>query len=150
MKLIRYKHPQNRGFDSFDHLFNFGIPAFRGAAFALDEFLEDHECSLGASQQPLKMDFHENDTGYLARFELPGFSKETIDVQVENDLLTVSGREQKAPGNEEKLGEVLCSRIVVLSDAIDVSAITATYESGVLSVVLPREAEKISVSIEIK
>ena len=99
------------------------------------------------------------DTGdaFKLESELPGFKKEDIKIDIENDCLTISA-ERKADNKEEKDNYIKRERIYgSFSRSFDVSGINvdgieATYKDGVLTVTLPKKAAEIPASrrLEIK
>ena len=99
------------------------------------------------------------DTGdaFKLESELPGFKKEDIKIDIENDCLTISA-ERKADNKEEKDNYVKRERFYgSFSRSFDVSginvdAIEAAYNDGVLTVTLPKKAAEIPASrrLEIK
>ena len=99
------------------------------------------------------------DTGdtFKLESELPGFKKEDIKIDIENDCLTISA-ERKADNKEEKDSYVKRERYYgSFSRSFDVSGINvdgieAAYKDGVLTVTLPKKAAEIPASrrLEIK
>ena len=99
------------------------------------------------------------DTGeaYKLEAELPGFKKEEIKIDIENDCLTISA-ERKLDTEEEKTNYIKRERVYgSFSRSFDVSginvdAIEAAYNDGVLNVTLPKKAAEIPASrrLEIK
>ena len=99
------------------------------------------------------------DTGdtFKLESELPGFMKEDIKIDIENDCLTISA-ERKADNKEEKDSYVKRERYYgSFSRSFDVSGINvdgieAAYKDGVLTVTLPKKAAEIPASrrLEIK
>lgn len=90
------------------------------------------------------MDFAETDTEYVIRLEVPGVHKENLDVSLENNVLTLSGRRefQKEEKGEQYIWQereegrfVRSLRLPtpVMGDKID-----AMVEDGVLLVRLPK------------
>ncbi len=84
--------------------------------------------------------------GFVIECDMPGVSREGIQLTVEKNVLTISGRR-----NETKLGVPIhresrpCDyrRAFVLEAEIDLSRINARTEAGVLQIFLPRvEAPK--------
>ena len=78
------------------------------------------------------------------RDELPGVSKEDIAVNVNNDVLTISG-ERKAPERKEneqyirnEISYGKFERSLSLPYPVDVEKVMASQENGVLTVVLPK------------
>lgn len=81
---------------------------------------------------------------YLVQAELPGFTKEEIQIEVKDNLLTISaGRVEET---EEKKANYICrerrygsfSRGFDLAN-IDAVGIKARYENGVLELTLPKK-----------
>ena len=99
------------------------------------------------------------DTGdaFKLECELPGFQKEDIKIDVENDCMTISA-ERKADSKEEKNIYVKRERYYgSFSRSFDVSGINvdgieAAYTDGVLNLTLPKKAAEIPASrrLEIK
>ena len=99
------------------------------------------------------------DTGdtFKLESELPGFKKEDVKIDIENDCLTISA-ERKADNKEEKDSYVKRERYYgSFSRSFDVSGINvdgieAAYKDGVLTVTLPKKAAEIPASrrLEIK
>ena len=89
------------------------------------------------------------DTGdaFKLECELPGFKKEDIKLDVENDCLTISA-ERKENKDEEKHSFIKRERFYGSYSrsfdvsGIDVDRISASYTDGVLSLELPKKVEK--------
>ena len=99
------------------------------------------------------------DTGdaYKLDAELPGFNKDDIKIDVENDVLTISA-ERKAENDENKPNFVKRERFYgSFSRSFDVSSIEvdgiqAAYNDGVLTLTMPKKVETAPASrrLEIK
>ena len=99
------------------------------------------------------------DTGdaFKLECELPGFKKEDIKLDVENDCLTISA-ERKAETKDEKENYVKRERVYGSFtrcfdvSGINVDGIEASYTDGMLNVTLPKKAAEIPASrrLEIK
>tara|TARA_R110002072_G_scaffold302615_2_gene486890 strand:+ start:34976 stop:35401 length:426 start_codon:yes stop_codon:yes gene_type:complete len=101
------------------------------------------------------IDIHETDDGLILRADLPGVSLDTLELQVQNNRLTLFGRvPQVAPEGarlvhqEYHEGDYL--RSFILSDNVDHDRISARLTNGVLEVFLPHtpkaQPRKIQVS----
>ena len=98
------------------------------------------------------------DTGAAFRLEaeLPGFKKEDIKIDIENDCLTISA--ERHENKEEKENFVKRERFYgAFSRSFDVSGINvdgieAAYTDGVLTVTLPKKAAEVPAArrLEIK
>jgi len=89
--------------------------------------------------------------------ELPGVVEEDLSIELENNVLTVSGekKEVRSEGDEERRYHVWerrfgsFSRSFTLPRSVDGSKIVAVFENGVLDVTLPKVAEAKGRKIEI-
>ncbi len=114
----------------------------------------------GLGWKPFTDIYHENGD-LVVRAELPGIDRETgLDIDVEDNVLHIKGekREEKEVSEDNRYVKE-CQygsfrRDVVLPEGVDVEAIQATYEDGVLMVRMPLPAvgspEKPKVKIEVK
>jgi HSP20 family protein len=98
----------------------------------------------GSNRAPrfMPMDLCKIDDHYLLTADLPGVDPGSVDVNVDNGTLTISAHrtarsEDSAQwlANERFFGSY--RRQLSLGDGIDTSAISATYENGVLTVTIP-------------
>lgn len=85
----------------------------------------------------------ENGEAYLVRAEIPGVDKDTLDVSVKGDELTLRGERRisaaepaAAYHRRERSGGAF-RRVVTLPKAVDADRIRASYKDGVLEVELP-------------
>lgn len=111
----------------------------------LNEFerVFDRFVSTGAS---MPMDIFEQGGSYHARFDLPGVDPDTVEVKVENSILTVTverPREDTEGANwlvrERPAGRH--SRQIRLGPLVDTSNVDAAYDRGVLTITLPIKEE---------
>lgn len=115
-----------------------------------------------ASEQPVEerfiftppIDIYETSEGLVLEADLPGVTSETLELQVQNNKLTLFGRvvkqapEDAIPRHEEYgVGDYL--RSFILSDEVDYDRISAKLQNGVLRVVLPKAAKSAPRRIEI-
>jgi HSP20 family protein len=89
-------------------------------------------------------DLIESETHYVLRADLPGVSEDDITVQLDNDVLTISG-ERKAEQEDRKAGYHRVERTsgsfrrsLRLPGGVDAEAITARFDRGVLEVSVPK------------
>jgi len=93
------------------------------------------------------IDVYETDDRYVVAAELPGLTREDIDVQVENNTLTIKGqRRQDSDVKKENYHRVercygAFSRSFSLPNTIDSTKVRAEYHDGVLTVTLPMREE---------
>ena len=93
-----------------------------------------------------KTDIKDNGNEYLLEADLPGFKKEDIDVNLENNYLTIKAERKVENEEKDKKGRYIrCERsygsFVISFDVSDVDTdkITASYEDGVLKLNMPKK-----------
>ena len=98
---------------------------------------------LGTTSRPavMPMDaWREGDT-FVLEFDLPGVRPETVDIDVERNVLTIKAERPARNGDWEMLASErprgLFSRQLVLGDNLDLDGIRADYEGGVLRLTVP-------------
>src|SRR5579862_1992837 len=91
-------------------------------------------------------DIFETDDALTLLLEMPGVSKNNVDVQIENDVLRVEGKidysaykDIEPVYTEYNVGHY--ARAFTLSNKIDRDAITAQVENGVLTLTLPKSKD---------
>jgi HSP20 family protein len=84
-------------------------------------------------------DVTENDREIVVRAELPGFEANELDVQINQDELTIKAeKEQKGDKQEEYRS---FQRRITLPAGINVDQVQASYRNGVLELHIPRAEE---------
>ncbi len=113
----------------------FGTPA-RPAGMPMDAWRADHE--------------------FIVEFDLPGVDPDSIDLDVERNVLTVRAERRPSTNSDVELVAAerprgVFSRQVLLGDALDPERITAGYKAGVLRLTIPvaekAKPRKISISV---
>lgn len=136
MKLIRYTYPQKQTASGFNRLFDLGAPTVGGIGSIFDEFFGAQP---GCSQPAV--DLYEDDQSFYARFELPGVSKDKLDLELENAVLTISSREESK--EDAKVSRTRFERSISIPEGVDQLKISAAMEDGILTVTMPKaEASK--------
>jgi HSP20 family protein len=94
------------------------------------------------------MDLIEQEEAYVLRADLPGMDEDDIAIEVDGDVLSISG-ERRHEAEHEGTGYVRLERstgtfrrMLTLPDHIDGDAIRATFDRGVLEVHIPKPAER--------
>jgi HSP20 family protein len=93
------------------------------------------------------MDAVRTDKGTLVRLDVPGFGPEDVQVTVHEGVLTLSGsREAESESREgdwirRERAAANFERRLTLPEGVDVNAITASVNNGVLEVTIPHPAE---------
>ena len=107
----------------------------------------DRDDSLTTSSFAPAVDVYEDEHQVTLKIEVPGIDEKDIDVQVENNTLTVHGeRKIEKEEKEENYRRVerqygSFTRTFTLPTTVDTESVTATYDKGVLKIALPKKAE---------
>lgn len=101
------------------------------------------------------MDLVETEDSLVLKADLPGLSQDDVKVEVDDNVLTVSG-ERRAEHQREEDGYYRVersfghfSRSVTVPDGIDEEKVTANFNDGVLEVRIPKPEERQPTRIEI-
>jgi len=102
----------------------------------------------GARRWIPAMDLVEEGDSYVLRADLPGVREEDVKVELEDNVLTVSG-ERRSEHEERKEGYYRVerasgsfSRSLVLPEGVDPQAVRARFERGVLEVSVPKPQQR--------
>ncbi len=121
--------------DEMNRLFDFSLPA--------------RETGFFGAWTP-NLDVYDDREMFVVLCELPGMTREEVNVSFQDGVLTISG--ERKPAQEPERGEVFRSeryfgkfqRTVSLPGGVDADRVSATYTDGVLRVALPKlEAAKL-------
>lgn len=89
-------------------------------------------------------DIHETDEELVVTADLPGIDVKSVDVRVENNVLSIAGERklQEIPknGNVHRVERMYgaFARSFTLSTPVDTERIKANYKDGVLKITLPK------------
>jgi HSP20 family protein len=94
------------------------------------------------------MDLVETDSDLVLRADLPGLTRDDVEIEIKDSTLTVSGErksqhEEKSEGYyrvERAFGRF--SRSLTLPEGIDAESVAAEFADGVLEVRIPKPAER--------
>jgi len=94
------------------------------------------------------MDLVETADRYVLRADLPGISEEDVNIELQDNVLTVSG--ERKPGKEGQQDGYFrlerafgaFSRSLTLPDGVDAGGVEAHFERGVLEITIPKPEQK--------
>lgn len=121
------------------------VPSTFGSFF--DRFFDNKEFFNNNQYSP-SVDIAESDKEFEIQFQLPGLKKEDIQINVDNDRLTVSGERKFENEKKEKNYHTVeshygsFSRSFYLPDSVNAEKIDASYKDGILTVLVPKDAKK--------
>ena len=105
------------------------------------------EALSGGGHVEVSLDVVETEGEIIIEVELPGLSREDLELSVLNDIIIIEGNKRKAAVEgvnfhriERTFGKF--RRIIEIPKAGDTRSITSKYDNGVLSVRLPKISER--------
>lgn len=121
--------------------------------------LEDMEKRFFGDRIPVNFKTDIRDTGkeFVLEAELPGFDKSDIGIDVKDGYLTITATHSEENDEKDKKGNYLrrersygsMTRSFDVSE-IEENAITASFNNGVLELILPKKEDKAEVSRKIE
>ena len=124
---------------------DFPATNFRDFDTLLDRLFNAHE---GTVLAPYGVDVREDADRIYVEAELPGYSKDEVDITLENSTLTISA-ERKSEKQTEKPGQYLLNerrfnrflRSFTLPPTVDEGSVQANLQDGVLYVTINKREE---------
>jgi len=144
MSLIRYNrnafNAKDQFLTPFDHVFD------QVFANTFPELSKEFGVGFFEKQSYPKVDVIDYDNRVEIIAEIPGLTKDEVDVEVQDDVLTISGEKVKNVTNKEDKGNYIkkelkhsrFKRSFTLGENIDKEIPSAKFENGVLRVTLDK------------
>jgi HSP20 family protein len=113
----------------------------------------------GTAARPaaMPMDAWQENGEFVIAFDLPGVTVDSVDLNVERNVLTVRAERKDQTGPDVELiaserPRGVVSRQLILGDTLDTDKVTASYDAGVLTLRIPvaEQAKPRKISIESK
>jgi HSP20 family molecular chaperone IbpA len=113
----------------------------------LDDFFED-DFFPKREKNLMKTDIIEKKDKYVVDIDLPGFTKDNINLSLENGYLNIHAKvskeenhdkDEKYVHRERFYGE--CSRSFYVGDQIEEKDIDAEFKNGILKIMIPKKEE---------
>jgi HSP20 family protein len=99
---------------------------------------------LGTTARPaaMPMDAWREGEEFVIALDLPGVAVDSVDIDVERNVLTVKAERKDPAGENTELIAAerprgVFSRQVILGDALETDAVKASYDAGVLTLRIP-------------
>jgi HSP20 family protein len=151
MRITRYIQPASRGLAP---VLSLSRNAWTGLESEIDRLFEtaltDFAGVSAARQFPVDL-YEDKDQTYV-RAELPGVSREDINVEMAEGYLTITAARKTPAADGQGEESYSFSRSVSVPEAVQADKVAATYENGVLTVTLPKREEakpkKITVAVK--
>ena len=94
-----------------------------------------------ARPSAMPMDAWREGHNFIVEFDLPGVDPDSIDLDVERNVLTVKAERKPLQGDRELLAAErprgVFSRQLILGDTLDTERVRAAYDGGVLTLRIP-------------
>lgn len=136
MSLIKWK-PLNNEIDTFDNI--------------IDQFFNDlsydPRFSL-MSTNNVSNYYNENEKEYYLTMDVPGMSKNDIEVTFDNNRLRISGQRKSDEYNSYEYGKM--ERNFSVPNNVETGKISAKIDNGVLKVLLPKAKSSLGRKISVK
>ncbi len=137
MNLIRFNNRNENYLNLFDHIMN-------------DNFYKNHNSS---GSKPAA-NIIENENNFELSLAVPGFEKDDIKIDLEDNLLTISSEKEVEKENvnfsRKEFGYHSFSRSFTLPKTVEVENIKADYKNGLLNISIPKmEETKLKKAIKI-
>lgn len=127
---VEFHHEMNRLFDNF--FGDFAAPSYFSGA-------QDK------SARAAHIDIRETDSGFELEAELPGVDEDDVDVELNDNLLTIRGEKKfEKRDDDDGMSErryTSFQRSMSLPFDVDPDAINAKFKNGVLKLTLPKPPE---------
>ena len=136
MSLIKWK-PLNNEIDAFDNI--------------IDQFFSD--LSIDPRFSSMNMNsvsnyYNENEKEYYLTMDIPGMSKDNIEVTFDSNRLKISGQRKSDKYDAYEYGKM--ERTFSVPNNVETNKISANVDNGVLKVLLPKAKSSLGRKITIK
>ena len=95
------------------------------------------------------MSFHiyESPENYLLQTNLPGFDESEFEISIKNQILSIKGNRRNPDGTTLVQEIAQKNQRVRLTQDVDIDAIRAVYQKGLLSITLPKRTKRITIKV---
>jgi HSP20 family protein len=150
MNIVKWKRPLENGQANRPVMYNSPLSGLFENFFG-DDFITNEYAQFVPS-----VNLSEDEKHYHVELSAPGFEKGDFKIELNERILTVSGKHQTEKESKEKTfsrkefnyGSFI--RSFSLPEEIDEAAIDAKYQNGILNVTLPKKEESKRMTKEIK
>lgn len=150
MRIVRYNYPTYRS----PVLGRLPQSPWAGLESEIDRLFETALTSFTDSNTASRfaVDLYEDKDNTYVRAELPGVTRDEINVEMVEDYLTISGSRKTPAKDGQGEQSFSFSRSINIPEDVETEKVSATYENGVLTVTLPKreEAKPRKVTVAVK
>ena len=115
----------------------------------IDRYFNDSMTRSGGSTFVPKVDILENEKSYELQVAAPGISKDDFKIELNDNVLTVSGERKFTNEKKDKNFHSIetqygsFTRSFTLPENVDSSKIDAKYNNGILELTIPKDEKKV-------
>jgi len=126
---------------------NLGNPALEFMKI-FDEFFDETCCTTSDCCTPKKHLAHdviENDNEFIIEMELAGVKKEDVNIETEDEVLTIETERKKDDDKKYKRNEIYSGkykRSFILPDTVNAEEIKASMADGILTISIPKSVDE--------
>ncbi len=147
MRLIRYNYPSYR---SYSPVASVARNPWYGLDAEIDRlFNTAFETVSPVFGNAFPVDLYEDKDNAYVRAELPGVTRDAIDIDLVDNTLTIKATRKRGEGEDAETATF--DRAITVPEDVQTDNVSAAYENGVLTVTLPKKEEakprKISVQV---
>ena len=102
----------------------------------------------GRPHPNFRTDIRDNGDSYLLEADLPGFNKEDINIEFDDDVMTIKADRHEEVDEKDEQGNYIrrerrygCYQRSFDLTGIDTEGMKASYDNGVLKLTMPKKAE---------
>lgn len=103
------------------------------------------------------IDLYETDDEFLVTVELAGIEESNLHIMVDRNIFTIRGERQKilkgsktGVYHQMEISSGPFERSITLPEVVDAEGATASYENGLVEVILPKAKKERTVRVEVK
>lgn len=112
-----------------------------------DDFFQNNY----STNSVMKTDIVENENDYTLAMEVPGVAKENIQIELKNGYLKVTANSESNKEDADDKGRIIrkervvgsYSRSFYVGENVDAEDVKASFENGILNIVVPKEQKKV-------
>ncbi len=140
MRIVRYQYPTYRRLAP--SLGRFQSP-WSGLETEIDRLFETALSGVAdnSASNRFPVDLYEDKDNTYVRAELPGLTREDINVEVVEGYLTINGTRKTPATAGQAEPSFAFSRSVSIPDEVQADKVSAAFENGILTVTLPKREE---------
>jgi len=139
MRLVRYSYPSYRTLQPARGL---APSPWSGLESEIDRLFQSALTDFaGSPDTRFPIDLHEDKDNYYVRAEVPGVSREDLNVEMVEDFLTIAATRKANAADEKADGAFSFTRSVNIPGDVQADKVNAAYENGIVTITLPKREE---------